>query len=164
MRLRGLYRTTFQILSVLFSFLCFAELCPTMLAQGATENCPRPSPGSTVTEPANLRSRDGVLKVELTARNEKQKDGSMRYCFVDTEGRESPTLRVSPGDLVVLTLKNDLTDFGSSAATALHEHMHVDIDKSGTACAASDSMTRESTNLHFHGLTIPATCHQENGP
>src|ERR1700730_11702377 len=162
MRLRGLYPTTYQILSVLFSCLCFAELHPTLLAQGATESCPRPSPGSTVIEPANLRSRNGALKLELTARNEKQKDGSMRYCFVDTEGRESPTLRVNPGDLVILTLRNDLTDFGSDAATALHQHMHVDIDKSGTTCAASDSMTRESTNLHFHGLTIPPACHQDD--
>jgi FtsP/CotA-like multicopper oxidase with cupredoxin domain len=162
MRLRDLYPTTCQILWVLFSSLCFAGLHPTLLAHGAAESCPRPSPGSTVTEPANLRSRDGALKVELTARNEKQKDGSMRYCFVDTEGRESPTLRVNPGDLVILALKNELTDFGSGAATAPHEHMHVDIDKSSADCAASDSMTRESTNLHFHGLTIPPVCHQDD--
>jgi len=162
MRLRGLHPTTYRILSVLFTCLCFAELHPTLLVQGATESCPRPSPGSTVIEPANLRSRDGALKLELTARNERRQDGSTRYCFVDTEGRESPTLRVNPGDLVILTLKNDFTDFGSDAATALHEHMHVDIDKSGTTCAASDSMTRESTNLHFHGLTIPPTCHQDD--
>jgi FtsP/CotA-like multicopper oxidase with cupredoxin domain len=162
MRLGGLCPATYQILSLLFSCLCFAELHPTLLAQRATESCPRPLPGSTVAEPANLRSRDGVLKIELTARNEKQEDGSVRYCFVDSEGRESPTLRVNPGDLVILTLKNELTDFGSGTATALHEHMHVDVDKSGTACAASDSMTRESTNLHFHGLTIPPVCHQDD--
>ena len=162
MRRRGLYPTTYRILSVLFSCLCFAALSPTLLAHAATESCPRPSPGSTVTEPVNLRSRNDVLKVELTARNEKQKDGSMRYCFVDAEGRESPTLRANPGDLVILTLKNDLTDVGSGAATALHDHMHADIEKSGTACAANDLMTRESTNLHFHGLTIPPACHQDD--
>src|SRR5579863_625081 len=162
MRLRDLNPTTYRILSVLFACLCFAELHPTLLVRGATESCPRPSPGSAVIEPANLRSRNGVLKVELTARNEKQSDGTMRYCFVDTEGEESPTLRVNPGDLVTLTLKNDLTNFGSATATALHEHMHLDIDKSGAACAASESMTRESTNLHFHGLTIPPACHQDD--
>jgi FtsP/CotA-like multicopper oxidase with cupredoxin domain len=162
MKRQGLYPTTCELLCVLFSCLCFAELHPALLAQGVTQSCPRPSPGSTVTEPANLRSRNGVLKVELTARNQKQKDGSIRYCFVAADGTESPTLRVNPGDLLVLTLKNDLTDFGSGAATAIHEQMHVDIHKAGTVCAASDAMTRESTNLHFHGLTIPPTCHQDD--
>ena len=135
-----------------------------MRAQTTADFCPRPSPASTVTEPANLSSTNGVLKVELTARNEKQEDGSIRYCFVDGAGRESPTLRVHPGDLVLLTLKDDLTDFGSSAPAALHQHMEMDtdIEKAKGLCAATNSMTAESTNLHFHGLTIPPTCHQDD--
>lgn len=155
---------TSRILSVVLLFLCSPELQPALLAQSQTENCPRPSPGSTVNEPENLRSRNGVLKVELTAHNEKQKDGSTRYCLIDAEGRESPTLRVNPGDLVILTLENDLTSFSSGAPAVLHQHMHMDtdIDKGRTVCTASDSMTRESTNLHFHGLTIPPTCHQDD--
>ena len=153
-----------RILTVLFSCLCLAGFHPALLAQSATENCPRPSPGSTIVEPVNLRSRNGVLKVDLTARNRKQKDGSIRYCFVDAEGNEAPTLRVNPGDLVLLTLKNNLTSFGS-VASAAHQHMHIDtdLDKARTtACATSESMTQDSTNLHFHGLTIPPTCHQDD--
>lgn len=153
---------TLKILTAVLSCLCFAGLHPALLAQTGTENCPRPSPGSAVTQPENLYSRNGVLKVELTARNEKEKDGSTRYCFVDAEGRESPTLRVNPGDLVILTLRNDLTNFGSSGAAALHPSMHMVIDKARSGCTASDSMSAESTNLHFHGLTIPPTCHQDD--
>ncbi len=138
--------------------LCFFE--SVLYAQAAPEACPRPSVGSIVTEPEDLRSHNGVLKVELTAHNAKQPDGSIRYCFIDQNGAESPTLRVNPGDLVVLTLKNDLTTVGPDAATAAHEHLHMRTEKSDSC--ASDVMTRESTNLHFHGLTIPPVCHQDD--
>jgi len=141
--------------------LCLSQPHSLLHAQSAAEACPRPSPGNTVTEPEDLRSRNGVLKVELTALNTKQSDGSTRYCYLDDNGAESPTLRVNPGDLVILTLKNDLTAFGSDAVPATHQHAHVDTEKSGDSCA-SDLMTRESTNLHFHGLTIPPVCHQDD--
>jgi FtsP/CotA-like multicopper oxidase with cupredoxin domain len=154
-------RLTSRILSVVFSCLCFAQFHPALLAQSGTDVCPRSSPGSTVTEPENLNSRNGVLKVELTARNEKEKDGSTRYCFIDAEGKESPTLRVNPGDLVILTLKNDLTNLGSGTPAAL-SHMQMDIDRTRTVCTASDVMSEDSTNLHFHGLTIPPACHQDD--
>jgi FtsP/CotA-like multicopper oxidase with cupredoxin domain len=162
MKLRGLYPPACVVLSVLLSpFLCLAESHPAHVAQNVADNCPRPLPGSAVTEPQNLRSRDGVLKVELTARNQKQADGSTRYCFVDADGHESPTLRVNPGDLVVLTLKNGLTGLASDSPAA-HASMRMDVEKAGPSCAASDAMTRESTNLHFHGLTIPPVCHQDD--
>ena len=148
-------------LPIVLLCLCFAPLHLVLYAEAAEEACQRPSPGSTVTEPADLRSRNGVLKVELTARNAKQGDGSTRYCFVDESGAESPTLRVNPGDLVSLTLKNDLTAFSSGSATAPHQHAHADAGKNGNPCA-SELMTRESTNLHFHGLTIPPVCHQDD--
>jgi hypothetical protein len=37
--------------------------------------CPRPTAGSVVQEPEDLRSRNGVLKVDLSVRNERLKDG-----------------------------------------------------------------------------------------
>src|SRR5271170_4792590 len=49
-------------------------------AQEAIQDpCPRPAPGSAVPEPEDLRSENGVLKVDLTVRNYKEKDGSLRY-------------------------------------------------------------------------------------
>jgi len=38
--------------------------------------CPRPSSGAVVGEPEDLRSHNGVLKLELTVHNEKESDGS----------------------------------------------------------------------------------------
>jgi len=150
---------------VVFLCLCVTQSRPPIYAQSAPERppeaCPRPSQGGVVTEPEELGSHDGVLKVELTAHNAKQSDGSTRYCYVDGNGAESPTLRVNPGDLVVLSLKNDLTAFSPDSAPAAHQHMHADSEKNENSCP-SDSMTRESTNLHFHGLTIPPLCHQDD--
>jgi FtsP/CotA-like multicopper oxidase with cupredoxin domain len=108
-----------------------------------------------------LRSHNGELKVELTARNSRQSDGSTRYCFIDEKGAESPTLRVNPGDLVILTLKNELTDFHTAAAENAQPHMHSETEESGNSCT-SGLMTSVSTNLHFHGLTIPPVCHQDD--
>jgi FtsP/CotA-like multicopper oxidase with cupredoxin domain len=142
------------------ALLCLCFVAPAQYAHAAEDLCPRPLPGSTVTDPTDLRSRNGVLKVEITAHNAKQSDGTTRYCFVDENGSESPTLRVSPGDLVILTLKNDLTVLTSGAAMA-HRHAHEDAAKNGNSCT-SELMTRESTNLHFHGLTIPPVCHQDD--
>ncbi len=65
---------------------------------------------------------------------------------------EAPTLRVRPGDEVVLDLKNELT------VTPGHspDHHHA-----SNSCSAG-FMTAVSTNLHFHGLSIPPTCHQDD--
>src|SRR5580704_14272900 len=73
-----------------------------------SETCARPASGSAIAEPESLRSHDGVLKVELSYRNYLAPDGHMRYCYVSKDGSEAPTLRLNPGDLLILSLKNDL--------------------------------------------------------
>ena len=125
-----MFRNVFWIL---FACLCFAVARAPLFAHGAAEPCPRPAEGSLVTDPEDLRSHNGELKVELTARNSRQSDGSTRYCFIDEKGRESPTLRVNPGDLVILTLKNELTDFHTAAAENAQPHMHSETEESGNS-------------------------------
>ena len=139
--------------------LCIALSRGVLCAQTATDPCPRPSPGGRVLEPEDLRSHEGVLKVELTVHNEKLADGTTRYCYTDENGKESPNLRVSPGDLVILDLKNDLRDFSSGPSTTSHHHEHAETDSNSCTSAM---MTAVSTNLHFHGLTIPPVCHQDD--
>ena len=121
--------------------------------------CPRPSPGSLVEEPADLRSQNGVLTLTLAYHDEKEPDGTIRYCYLDDAGHESPTLRVNPGDLVVLKLKNELTDFASTGAP-VQSHAH-EKPAAANPCTSGE-MTPLSTNLHFHGLTIPPVCHQDD--
>lgn len=128
--------------------------------QSEAENtCPRPEAGSAISEPADLHSIDGVLKVDLTIRNAQQLDGSVRFCYFDGNGDESPNLRVNPGDLVILHLKNELKDFSPSTAHAAHSlHSQTGVSDPCT----SGAMSPISTNLHFHGLTIPPNCHQDD--
>jgi FtsP/CotA-like multicopper oxidase with cupredoxin domain len=132
---------------------------PSLRAQEPTQSaCARPEIGSTVPEPADLRSKNGILEVDLTVANSKEANGSTRYCYTDANGHESPTLRVRPGDLVVIHLKNLLRDLHSADADQSHaQHAH----NSNAACT-SGMMSPVSTNLHFHGLTIPAVCHQDD--
>src|ERR1700684_1560109 len=75
----------------------------------APDLCPRPAAGSAVPEPADLRSENGVLEVELAYRNFTGADGQTRYCYVSENGSQAPTLRLKPGDVLILRLKNEVT-------------------------------------------------------
>jgi FtsP/CotA-like multicopper oxidase with cupredoxin domain len=152
------------LFAVLASIACRAS--QPLFAQAATGICPRPAPGSIVQEPVDLRSRNGVLEVNLTAENVANPDGSLRFCFTDGAGHESPNLRVSPGDLVILHLKNRLTHLpGMAPLPASPAMMHAPSaggsQGKGNSCT-SGIMDAVSTNLHFHGLTIPPVCHQDD--
>lgn len=121
--------------------------------------CPRPQSGSIVREPEDLRSKNGVLKADLTANRDRAPGRPARYCFTDAHGVESPNLRVSPGDLVILYLRNALTE-PKTDHPAVHTG-HVHSEAPGASCTGG-GMTDVSTNLHFHGLTIPPVCHQDD--
>jgi FtsP/CotA-like multicopper oxidase with cupredoxin domain len=136
------------------AFLLCAAFSRMALAHSAntdTDNCPRPAPGSVVPEPQDLRSHNGVLKLDLSVRNSVEADGSRRYCYVTPEGTQSPTLRLHPGDELILRLKNELRDAQPSASPA-----------GAYDPCSSGAMTATSTNLHFHGLTVPPLCHQDD--
>jgi len=134
--------------------LCLAPFCA-----HAESVCPRPEPGSMVQEPEDLRSQNGVLEAQLTASNAAQANGAIRYCYTDAAGHESPTLRVHPGDLVVLHLINALTELSHASTAAMPAHAHA---HSAANPCTSGIMSPVSTNLHFHGLTIPPVCHQDD--
>jgi len=123
--------------------------------------CSRPAAGAEVPEPRNFYSEHGVLKVDLSIHDYREQDGSVRYCYLLPDGSESPTLRLNRGDLLILHLTNDLTDTDPSASNA-HSHMaHSPGARTPDPCT-SDAMTSVSTNLHFHGLTVPPVCHQDD--
>ena len=144
--------------------LCLCST-PSAFAQSAKpETCSRPAIGGEAREPADLHSEGGILQVNLTLRNGPGPNGQMRYCYVAADGSLSPTLRLHPGDLLILRLKNELTTPAQATQpTSAHHH--------GAARAATNStndpcqrgeMTAFATNLHFHGLAIPPVCHQDD--
>jgi FtsP/CotA-like multicopper oxidase with cupredoxin domain len=116
-----------------------------------------------IVEPEDLRSQNGELKVDLAIENARQSDGSVRYCYIDQNGKQSPNLRVNPGDLVILKLKNNLKEFDAPTTTPTHAHASPAKSASpGADPCTRGLMTPTSTNLHFHGLTIPPVCHQDD--
>jgi FtsP/CotA-like multicopper oxidase with cupredoxin domain len=135
--------------------LTFWIAIPTaMVAQGPSGDiCQRGALGAAVPEPADLRSMDGRLRVELSYRTSTDVQGLTRYCYLDKEGRQSPTLRVKAGDQVTILLRNELPAVAETHAMTAHH--------AAAGNCAGGAMTASSTNLHFHGLTIPPICHQD---
>lgn len=139
------------------------------LARNAPAGCPaRPAQGSTVAEPLDLHGLNGVLRVDLRYRKSTDAAGHPRYCYVHGDGSEAPTLRLSPGDLLILRLKNETT---AAPETVAQEMAAPDMAAPGTGApqqhplaggCTSSPMTATATNLHFHGLTVPPKCHQDD--
>lgn len=153
--------------SILLTFACLCIALPSTRAraQQASNECPRPQPGSSVLEPEERRSNNGVLRVDPTVHDAIESDGSIRYCYIDENGKESPTLRPNPGDLLILNLKNDLTDLGHNPS-AMNDHQSMNDTQMPRGDEVNDCtsglMTPASTNLHFHGLSIPPVCHEDD--
>lgn len=131
----GLFRRNrVVILLLLFTFRCFAG------AVAEKDSCARPAPGAAIQPPPDVVSAAGKLDLQLSF----DRAGD-RYCYV-SNGDLSPTIRVKPGDAVVIRLKNELTS---------------DRAMPRGGCSHS-TMSALSTNLHFHGLDIPPTCRQDD--
>ncbi len=167
---------------------------PGTKAANSDGGCFRAVVGAEVPEPRDLRSVDGILKVDLAFRSWADAKGEVRYCYVTLNGEQAPTLRVKPGDTVILNFKNEATaapppsrtvaanrQLGAATPTAggvnpaptmknpsagtsgsTTEHGAMKMGAAPTAPCANGAMKATSTNLHFHGLTVPAVCHQDD--
>ena len=125
--------------------------------------CPRPAIGSLVPEPTDLRSENGVLKVELTYTNFRDARGQMHYCYRAANGSQAPNLRVHPGDWLIVTLKNDLRSPSPSARDHNHDNnKYKDAPAPTAGSCTRGPMDALATNLHFHGLYVPPLCHQDD--
>ncbi|MGB2668835.1 MAG: multicopper oxidase domain-containing protein [Candidatus Acidiferrum sp.] len=134
-------------------------------AQGQIKNpevCPRPLASTTIPEPEDLRSENGVLRLELSFRSEVDAHGRKRYCYIYRDGIESPNLRLHPGDLLILILKNELLAKGGAQSSMVIDNRSPSQANAGSGPCTGMQMTAVSTNLHFHGLTIPPVCHQDD--
>jgi FtsP/CotA-like multicopper oxidase with cupredoxin domain len=164
------------ILCALGAARVWAQAPAKRLAGGAAPNsgCFRGTEGAEVPEPEDLHSVDGVLKVNLAFRSYLDSGGNARYCYVTADGGVSPTLRVKPGDTLILNLKNEARVADSATrgtagavqhrtAMKMHENGGAVNSAGGTSrndCSAGP-MVVSATNLHFHGLSIPAACHAD---
>lgn len=132
--------------------------------EDAAKACPRGAEGGTVTDPVDLRSKNGVLQVALIVRNSFNTSGHVLYCYIDEHGNQAPTLRLHPGDTLILTLKNEISlspalspqELAHAIGHASPHYSHLLPDP-----CSGGVMTTRATNLHFHGLTVPPVCHQD---
>jgi FtsP/CotA-like multicopper oxidase with cupredoxin domain len=151
--------------ALLIATLAFVVAPLWTLAQNAAgEACSRPLASGIVSEPADLRSRNGVLAVELNVRSQTLPSGQIRFCYLDGQGNESPTLRLNPGDLLILHVKNEIAP-GQSREDGARTRDQTRSPQRGAEeypCTQRNDMSAVSTNLHFHGLQIPSACHGDD--
>ena len=109
-----------MLATALAVLLAIAAVVLRVDAQSTSEWTPKA--GSPLTEPVQLRSRDGVLKVDLNARRRAITVSGSRIEAQPFNGRLiGPTLHVRPGDRIEATIRN-----ATSERTNIHYHgMHV---------------------------------------
>ena len=123
----------------------------------AQSPCPRYAAGSMVSEPEDLYSKDGVLAVNFTYQTYQDDTGKTYFCFVNSDGVQSPTLHVQPGDTLKLTLTN-LVPEGSGKHSSMPA---MEMSKAGEGGCGDLNMTSSSVNIHYHGTNTPPICHQD---
>lgn len=143
--------------------ICGASLAVAWAQPGI---CPlRPKAGDTVTNPLNLYSQNGILSLDLKLRNAADSNGFMHYCYVYSyQGQqvEAPTLRLYPGDQLILNLTDSiLSPYGRASKGHMHGSMKMDGAKASDDPCYGTEVLPSSTNLHFHGLNVPPVCHQD---
>ncbi len=148
-------------LGILLSLVSLSSASASNSSAGSTvEACPRPAEGSAVQSPPELRSQNGVLEVTFHFKYQVTfaGQGPPRYCYVTDGGMESPTLRLHQGDRLIIHFHNDVANGGPASPAS--PGRATDSGGSNRDCEAM-TMSASTTNLHFHGLTVPATCHQD---
>jgi len=121
--------------------------------------CPdRPNPNTVVQDAPSISSQNGVLKAELTLGHSVDVSGYTHYCYMYQTPAgvvEAPTLRLNPGDRLLLHVKDNITGNDESVSA-------MDMPSSGAKCGDGGVPTLNSTNVHFHGMNVPPTCHQDD--
>ncbi len=149
--------------------LAIALLCGISLVSASAQApiCPeRPLPGNPLTNPLDLYSQNGTLTVNLLMQNATDPEGFMHYCYIymyQGQQIEAPTLRLNPGDTLVLNLTNKLASpFDRYNNKIKPMHMSGMHGKGPADDCSGNDPVESSTNMHFHGLNVPPVCHQDD--
>ena len=129
--------------------------------QRLSAQCPaRPDLGAVVRDALSLNSVNGVLDAELIMRHSVDTSGYTHYCYnykTDKGDVEAPTLRLNPGDQLLLKVKDEIESDDSGGMSPMGF-----MSPSGQTCGDAGTPTVSSTNVHFHGLNVPPICHQDD--
>lgn len=139
-------------------------------AMSQTPGCPpRPGAGAVVNNPPEVSSQNGVLNASFTFRSSLDTGGYLHECYIYQTSQgpvEAPTLRLNPGDQLILNLTNRLTYLpppppGPKAAKPMAGMAGMASRSTTNDPCTGGTMAATSTNIHFHGLNIPPKCHQD---
>jgi FtsP/CotA-like multicopper oxidase with cupredoxin domain len=139
-------------------YLLAVSLCGFALAAAA--QCPaRPGAGTVVQDALSLYSLNGVLNASFDMGYSVDSAGYSHYCYkyqTSTGPVEAPTLRLNPGDQLMLGVKDSIPNEKTSKMSGM------DMSSPPGACGDGGTATLQSTNVHFHGLNVPPICHQDD--
>jgi len=139
--------------------------CLGVSAVMAQSNCPpRPAQGSVVADPFSLQSTNGVLRVDLTLQNSIDSSGYLHDCLnyqAPIGTVEAPTWYLNPGDELILNLTDQLVANPLQPPQGYRMRGMAPMTMNEGACQGG-TVTGLTTNMHFHGLNIPPTCHQDD--
>jgi len=143
----------------IYFVLLTALLAPHLTGQ-SSQVCPRFAAGSAIAAPEDLYSKDGVLTVKLTYQTTVDQNGNTLFCFTDSNGAQSPTLHVNPGDRLAMTVTNEIA--GAAPAVSMKMPMAPTAARGpAQVCGSATPMNPASVNVHFHGTNTPPVCHQD---
>lgn len=142
----------YKFLKLLFSInLRRLVLALCALIWSSVAFCPRFVPGDTVSEPTHLYSSQGKLVVTFDYYYQKtDAEGQDLFCFMIAEGAQSPVLHLSPGEELIIKLRNH------GASMMMNESSFIE-QSSCEGMMVDDMMI----NIHFHGLGVNPSCHQD---
>jgi FtsP/CotA-like multicopper oxidase with cupredoxin domain/uncharacterized protein YceK len=142
-----------------------------LAATAGTVACPDLAAGSTLSAPVDLVSQNGVLEVTLNLQTDVDASGRQRYCYVTPSGQVSPNLRVNPGDTLLIHFYNQLPAGlnpvvpevmpGMAAGMQMTLQAQAAASASASSACSGGTMTAAVSNIHFHGLNVSPTCHQD---
>jgi FtsP/CotA-like multicopper oxidase with cupredoxin domain len=139
-----------RVLGGLLFVLCFAGLMPSSaFADGA---CVRPAAQTEVQPPPDIYSTNGKLNVQMNYYTAMDALGRTLFCFVTSDGKESPTLHVNPGDTIHIALTNQVPEAPGAPVEKMFSR--------DVACGDTE-MTISSVNMHFHGTNTSPKCHSD---
>ena len=122
-----------------------------------------------ISNPVDVFSQNGTLSLNLDLRSEVGPTGFTHYCYVYMVGNqavEAPTLRVNPGDQLVINFTNHISAVGMAPKSRHAPMQPMEMGDMKMAATQGDPclggmITASSTNIHFHGMNIPPVCHQD---
>jgi FtsP/CotA-like multicopper oxidase with cupredoxin domain len=144
-------RVFWRTIGPLFALAILSFMPLHAFAQGST--CPRFTAGSVVQQPTDLFSSNGVLNVTFNYVTTVDSDGRTLFCFMTSNGVESPTLHVHPGDTLNVTVTNRVPAPPAGSPTEV-------VSNSSNQCGDA-TMTQTSLNIHYHGTNTSPTCHSD---